>query len=298
MKMEGESESNSEKFTDTADTKIFVGGLAWKTRRDSLERHFKQFGEITEAVVIIDKSTGRSKGYGFVTFKDPDSAAKACEIQYPVIDGRKANCNLATCGAVKNRPTASSHAGFGQLSPIPRVGISASQLNGTSTYLHRPMPQYTNPCPIYGYPVNPQEIYAMVSVLLCTYRAKFWENGGKVLIQKNNWENAAGYKPCAVMLTNLANLVIFYVYLQNPFNLYGGKQLPTYYTIPASSSPGVYWVYNPFYAQQVKSSSSYYPKPIQDQKLPEFARFLPCPTSASLSRPDSGQYLLKRFTSC
>lgn len=50
----------------TTYTKIFVGGLAWQTQRDSLQRYFEQFGEILEAVVILDKNTGRSKGYGFV----------------------------------------------------------------------------------------------------------------------------------------------------------------------------------------------------------------------------------------
>jgi len=51
---------------DTTYTKIFVGGLAWQSQRDSLQRYFEQFGEILEAVVILDKNTGRSKGYGFV----------------------------------------------------------------------------------------------------------------------------------------------------------------------------------------------------------------------------------------
>lgn len=51
---------------DTKMTKIFVGGLAWETQRDTMRRYFEQFGEIVEAVVITDKNTGRSKGYGFV----------------------------------------------------------------------------------------------------------------------------------------------------------------------------------------------------------------------------------------
>ncbi|XP_057951314.1 uncharacterized protein LOC131146051 isoform X4 [Malania oleifera] len=93
---------------DTTYTKIFVGGLAWETQRETMKRHFEQFGEILEAVVITDKYTGRSKGYGFVTFKDPDSAMRACQDPSPVIDGRRANCNLASLGAQKNRPPAPS----------------------------------------------------------------------------------------------------------------------------------------------------------------------------------------------
>ncbi|KAJ8900553.1 hypothetical protein K2173_025330 [Erythroxylum novogranatense] len=80
-------------------TRIFVGGLAWETQRDTMRRYFEQFGEILEAVVITDKNTGRSKGYGFVTFKDPEAAMRACQNPSPVIDGRRANCNLASLGA-------------------------------------------------------------------------------------------------------------------------------------------------------------------------------------------------------
>ena len=64
-------ETNATRFDDTTYTKIFVGGLAWETKRDTLGRYFEQFGEILEAVVINDKSTGRSKGYGFVSTRIP-----------------------------------------------------------------------------------------------------------------------------------------------------------------------------------------------------------------------------------
>lgn len=53
-------------FGDTSLTKVFVGGLAWETQSETMRRYFEQFGEILEAVVITDKNTARSKGYGFV----------------------------------------------------------------------------------------------------------------------------------------------------------------------------------------------------------------------------------------
>ncbi|CAN4083623.1 unnamed protein product [Withania somnifera] len=83
---------------DTTYTKVFVGGLAWETKSESLRRYFEQFGDIIEAVVITDKHTGRSKGYGFVTFHDPEAAWRACANPNPIIDGRRANCNLASLG--------------------------------------------------------------------------------------------------------------------------------------------------------------------------------------------------------
>ena len=54
-------------FGDTTLTKVFVGGLAWETQSETMRHYFEQFGEILEAVVITDKNTGRSKGYGFVS---------------------------------------------------------------------------------------------------------------------------------------------------------------------------------------------------------------------------------------
>ncbi|KAK9122298.1 hypothetical protein Syun_019915 [Stephania yunnanensis] len=89
---------------DTTYTKIFVGGLAWETKRENMKHYFERFGAIEEAVVITEKTTGRSKGYGFVTFKDPNAAMRACEDPCPVIDGRRTNCNLASLG-VQRRAT-------------------------------------------------------------------------------------------------------------------------------------------------------------------------------------------------
>lgn len=54
-------------FGDTTLTKVFVGGLAWETPNDVMRSYFEQFGEILEAVIITDKNTGKSKGYGFVS---------------------------------------------------------------------------------------------------------------------------------------------------------------------------------------------------------------------------------------
>lgn len=52
---------------DTTYTKIFVGGLPYHTTDSSLRKYFEVFGEIDEAVVITDRQTGKSRGYGFVS---------------------------------------------------------------------------------------------------------------------------------------------------------------------------------------------------------------------------------------
>jgi len=93
---------------DTTLTKVFVGGLAWQTKSETLQKHFSQYGDILEAVVIMDKNTGRSKGFGFVTFADGDSAQRATANPNPVIDSRRANCNLAALGLTRRRAAAHS----------------------------------------------------------------------------------------------------------------------------------------------------------------------------------------------
>lgn len=53
---------------DNTFTKLFVGGLPYHTTDETLRAFFLQYGEIEEAVVIYDRNTGKSKGYGFVSF--------------------------------------------------------------------------------------------------------------------------------------------------------------------------------------------------------------------------------------
>ncbi len=57
--------------------KLFVGNLAWESTQEELQELFTQFGEIEEAIIITDKFSGRSKGFGFVTFTDDAAAEEA-----------------------------------------------------------------------------------------------------------------------------------------------------------------------------------------------------------------------------
>lgn len=103
-------------------TKLFVGGIPYDTDDDSLREFFIQYGEIKEAVVIRDRDTLKSKGYGFVTFFDKDCAEKACVNRRPVIDGRTANVNLAYIGA-KPKPTK----GTGKYAAMTSNGLAYKQ---------------------------------------------------------------------------------------------------------------------------------------------------------------------------
>jgi RNA recognition motif-containing protein len=76
--------------------KIYVGNLAWSIRDDKLKELFSEFGEVTEARVITDKFTRRSKGFGFVTFANEEDAQKAISaMNEKDIEGRPLKVNEA-----------------------------------------------------------------------------------------------------------------------------------------------------------------------------------------------------------
>jgi len=77
------------------DRRLFVHSLAWKTEDAQLYEVFRQFGELQEAVVIRDKKSNKSKGYGFVTFKYSEDAREALREPNKKIDGRQTHCNYA-----------------------------------------------------------------------------------------------------------------------------------------------------------------------------------------------------------
>lgn len=61
-------------------TKLFVGGLPFKTTQDELSQHFSAAGTVVSAQIIMDKFSGRSKGFGFVEMSNADEAQKAIEM--------------------------------------------------------------------------------------------------------------------------------------------------------------------------------------------------------------------------
>jgi len=76
--------------------KLYVGGLSWDTNNDGLKRAFEQFGDVEEAIVLKDRMTDRSRGFGFVTFSASDAAAEAIEnMNGTELDGRTITVNEA-----------------------------------------------------------------------------------------------------------------------------------------------------------------------------------------------------------
>ncbi|CAG7924398.1 unnamed protein product [Penicillium olsonii] len=77
-------------------SKIYVGNLPWSTSNDSLREAFAEFGQITDHIVMVDRETGRSRGFGFVTFSAPEEAEAAiAAMNESEIDGRRITVNIA-----------------------------------------------------------------------------------------------------------------------------------------------------------------------------------------------------------
>ena len=77
-------------------TKLYVGGLPYSTQEDALKELFAQAGSVVSAVIIMDKMSGRSKGFGFVEMSNDEEAQKAIsQFNDQEFEGRKLTVNEA-----------------------------------------------------------------------------------------------------------------------------------------------------------------------------------------------------------
>jgi len=90
--------SAEEYCDDTVGSKVFVGGVSWQASENDLIQFFSSYGQVTEAKIIRDASTGKSKGYGFVTFSDDSNAAAVKAIGFVELLGRKCQVGDAMRG--------------------------------------------------------------------------------------------------------------------------------------------------------------------------------------------------------
>ncbi|KAJ3124353.1 hypothetical protein HK098_001177 [Nowakowskiella sp. JEL0407] len=90
------------------ETKVFVGNLSWGTTDESLRSSFSQYGDVQECIVLKDRETGRSRGFGFVTFGSAEEAEASIQgLNDQDLDGRNIRVNLAN-----ERPSGGSGGGF------------------------------------------------------------------------------------------------------------------------------------------------------------------------------------------
>ncbi|KAL8933587.1 MAG: hypothetical protein Q9216_006295 [Gyalolechia sp. 2 TL-2023] len=78
-------------------SKLFIGGLAWHTDDNALRVKFEEFGQVEEAIVVKDRDTGRSRGFGFVRFTDEQNAdTAAAQMNNVEFDGRTIRVDKAS----------------------------------------------------------------------------------------------------------------------------------------------------------------------------------------------------------
>ena len=75
--------------------KIYIGNLSFDTTEDSLRAAFEQYGGIDDLILIKDRDTGRSKGFGFITFNNQSEAEKALTMNDQPLDGRTIRVSIA-----------------------------------------------------------------------------------------------------------------------------------------------------------------------------------------------------------
>eukprot|EP01094_Clydonella_sp_ATCC50884_P012625 TRINITY_DN2289_c0_g1_i4.p1 TRINITY_DN2289_c0_g1~~TRINITY_DN2289_c0_g1_i4.p1 ORF type:complete len:124 (+),score=4.34 TRINITY_DN2289_c0_g1_i4:43-372(+) len=79
---------------EESNRKLFVGGLSWETSDADLRAHFETYGTVAEAVVMRDRMTQRSRGFGFVVFENEESTNAAAAVENQELGGRTV-CSLA-----------------------------------------------------------------------------------------------------------------------------------------------------------------------------------------------------------
>ncbi|XP_047294546.1 DAZ-associated protein 1 isoform X3 [Gorilla gorilla gorilla] len=75
-------------WESTPGRKLFVGGLDWSTTQETLRSYFSQYGEVVDCVIMKDKTTNQSRGFGFVKFKDPNCVGTVLASRPHTLDGR------------------------------------------------------------------------------------------------------------------------------------------------------------------------------------------------------------------
>ena len=76
--------------------RLYVGNLSFQTSEDTLRQAFAEFGEVTDVKVMVDRDTGRSRGFAFVTMGTPEGAAEAIKkMDGTELDGRPLRVNEA-----------------------------------------------------------------------------------------------------------------------------------------------------------------------------------------------------------
>ncbi|MCD5383022.1 RNA-binding protein [Candidatus Gracilibacteria bacterium] len=75
--------------------KLFVTSIEWSTTEAELTELFSEYGTVTESVIVKDRETGRSRGFGFITFETEESASAATSADGVELNGRNLIVKIA-----------------------------------------------------------------------------------------------------------------------------------------------------------------------------------------------------------
>lgn len=125
--------SNSTDASDEEPGKLFVGGLSWETTEEKLQQYFGEFGEVIDSVVMKNTESGQSRGFGFVTFGDPNSVEKVLAKGTHLLDGRAIDPKpCSTKAAIKSKKN----------SQYPKIFLGGLPFNVTETDLRSIFSKY------------------------------------------------------------------------------------------------------------------------------------------------------------
>ncbi|KAM7280174.1 hypothetical protein ACFE04_007308 [Oxalis oulophora] len=81
-------------------SKLFIGGISYTTDDQSLGESFSKYGQVVDARVIVDRETGRSRGFGFVTYTSSEEASSAIQ----AMDGQELHGRMVRVNYANDRP--------------------------------------------------------------------------------------------------------------------------------------------------------------------------------------------------
>jgi RNA recognition motif-containing protein len=94
-----EKRASSPQRAASVPCRLFVGSLSWETTTDELRSAFSEYGQVSDAVVLAERDTGRSRGFGFVTMEDRKDAARAVD----ALDGSELHGRVIAVKVATNR---------------------------------------------------------------------------------------------------------------------------------------------------------------------------------------------------
>ncbi|THD22040.1 Heterogeneous nuclear ribonucleoprotein A/B [Fasciola hepatica] len=139
--------------SDDDSRKLFVGGLSWETTESDLKEYFSRWGRVTQCIIKLDRYTGASRGFGFVTLENEDCVNKveSLDLPFDTLKGKRKHyifVSFATEAAARKAISKERQEIFGRQCDV-RVAVTREQANRQKVMKH-----WSNICETYAYPFS------------------------------------------------------------------------------------------------------------------------------------------------